>query len=358
MYLMLLFFFSLIGLCALIFVFFDLFLFIDPIIKRKGIGKWKNRKEWQNCLENRARKWIKKTPTVRLTNNTRLVLLDILLHRYRNNTIQSWQDAGLIIALTDADCINYLKNHKQVFNDADLKVDNALLAFALKKHALLTEDNNKKIDNLFNTYIKTKQTIPYRNNKDIRYVDSLGLICPYLMLCGYEEIVSLQFSEFDFACDNHGFPSHAYDLSQKISLGPHDWSRGVGWYCLALSFTASVKGNSSRIIKLAYSLLRFQRENGGFGSFIFDKSSQFESSGTSMIGLLMIEAYKLTKDEVFLRSAIKAEKALMAATRMNGELDFCQGDAKGIGKYSELYSIMPFAQGITLLLSKKIDDLI
>lgn len=36
----------------------------------------------------------------------------------------------------------------------------------------------------------------------------------------------------------------------------------------------------------------------------------------------------------------------MRNTRRSGEIDFSQGDTKGIGIYSQTYNIMPFTQGI------------
>ena len=57
-------------------------------------------------------------------------------------------------------------------------------------------------------------------------------------------------------------------------------------------------------------------------------------------------------------AATKAEKALMSMTRRNGLVDFAQGDTKGMGLYSDYFSTMPFVQGMTLYLSKRLDDLL
>ena len=48
----------------------------------------------------------------------------------------------------------------------------------------------------------------------------------------------------------------------------------------------------------------------------------------------------------------------MHATRRNGALDYCQGDTYGIGLYSQIFSVMPFAQGMALMLSKNLDEYI
>lgn len=39
----------------------------------------------------------------------------------------------------------------------------------------------------------------------------------------------------------------------------------------------------------------------------------------------------------------------MASTQRNGAIDYSQGDTKGIGMYSTVFSIMPFIQGLTYL---------
>ena len=38
----------------------------------------------------------------------------------------------------------------------------------------------------------------------------------------------------------------------------------------------------------------------------------------------------------------------MECTRMTGAIDWCQGDTKGIGVFSQMYDTMPFAQGMAL----------
>ena len=47
----------------------------------------------------------------------------------------------------------------------------------------------------------------------------------------------------------------------------------------------------------------------------------------------------------------------MKATRRNGAVDYCQGDTYGIGYYSQIFSVMPFVQGLTLMLSKQLDSI-
>jgi len=71
--------------------------------------------------------------------------------------------------------------------------------------------------------------------------------------------------------------------------------------------------------------------------------------------LLLLAAYRISGEERFLKAAFRAEKALMGVTRRNGVLDMCQGDTKGIGMYSDVWSLMPFAQGMALRLSVELN---
>jgi unsaturated rhamnogalacturonyl hydrolase len=69
-----------------------------------------------------------------------------------------------------------------------------------------------------------------------------------------------------------------------------------------------------------------------------------------------LQAYRISSEKTFLAAAFRVEKALMCSTRRNGALDNCQGDTCGIGYYSLVFSIMPFAQGLALKLSKELNQ--
>ena len=132
-------------------------------------------------------------------------------------------------------------------------------------------------------------------------------------------------------------------------MGIYDWSRGLGWYVLGITETYELDGNRERIVRLAREMLKYQHADGGVGSMFFSPS-RIESSGTALLGLLFVKAFEITRDRVFLDAAKMAEGALMRITRRNGEVDYSQGDTKGIGMYSRRFDIMPFAQGMTLYL--------
>ena len=110
-----------------------------------------------------------------------------------------------------------------------------------------------------------------------------------------------------------------------------------------------------RQVSLSRELLPLRKRNGGFGWMVARPESVFESSGTALMGLLMLTAYHISGESCFLDAAFGAEKALMGVTRRSGALDMCQGDTKGIGMYSDVWGLMPFAQGMALRLSVELN---
>ena len=104
-------------------------------------------------------------------------------------------------------------------------------------------------------------------------------------------------------------------------------------------------------------MLDLQRPDGSFGSFLFNPSSPKESSATVLAGHLFVRAYEMTEDTVFLEAAQRCLRALMTMTRRDGAVDYAQGDTIGIGFYATHFDILPFAQGLTLLLLRKISIL-
>jgi len=345
-----------VGIISLCFFVIDFVMAFQTWQSRIHIGRWKDRKEWQKAVERKARQWLKHSPTVKITDQSRLILWDILRGRYRSNNIQSWQDAGLLFGLSHEDALSYVDRHKGLFSQKNLNVDCLLLAYALKRKGVLNRENEIRIKKFFAPYIEKIQTVPYRKNiPNIRFVDTIGLICPFLCCVGYEEIALRQIKDFDEVLLQEVYPPHAYDIGKKIPLGVFDWSRGIGWYVLGLIETEYLAGNKERILRLAAKLLKYQQHDGGFSCMVFNIEERFESSGTALIGLLFVKAYELSLDNAYLQAALAAENALMRNTRRDGTVDFAQGDTKGIGFYSRTFDRMPFAQGMILYLSKKLD---
>ena len=160
--------------------------------KRIHIGRWQNQSKWFASITNINKKWLKKAPTVKLTDSSNYILLDVFKGHYRNSTIQSWQEAGVLIGATAS---NTNKNQidayiKSKIDSATRKwkqdyeqLDSAILAYALCK---VTEDIIT-IKPALETTIKLitnckgdDGTVYYRSTiPTIRFVDTIGFICPF-----------------------------------------------------------------------------------------------------------------------------------------------------------------------------------
>lgn len=340
---------------------FSLFLIVDFSISfyewqsRIHMGKWEDREKWQIAMENTARTWLKTSPTVRVSSNTRLILWDILRGNFRNKTIQTWQDAGLLFGLAKEDVVDYVKIHQITFLSEKLNPEDLLLAYVLKKSKALNPEMEKNILEWLQAIVEDG-TIYYRLwVKNLRFVDTIGMVLPFLHVCNRDDLAIRQLEEYDKALLYDVYPAHAFDIEINVPLGVHDWCRGIGWYILGVVETADLPGNDIRIVRLAEAMIQHQKSDGSFSCFFFNKQERSESSGTALIGLLFIKAFEISNDYKYIDAAKRVESALMKATRRDGALDYCQGDTYSIGHYSQCFSVMPFAQGIAIMFSKRLD---
>lgn len=372
---------GLIAAVASVFVAVDVWFGAREWLGRIHIGRYSGREEWRRAVAGRAMRWLHRTPTVPRRADGRLILIDMLRRRRRSDTIQSWQVAGLVLGLS--------RTHGCRIESAMLRrlaarygstpaVDRALLAYALME-ASPADGRDGAIDEfarstraLLDDVRGTQATIPYRKGSpDVRYVDTLGFVCPFLFLYaerfGDDEAARLAERQLrEYAAVLHPsmqLPPHAFDLAAGNALGAYDWGRGVGWYILALVESWRVLGASSaaavpnirgriesRITDLAARMLPCQRGDGGYAVFINDPGAPVDSSATALCAMLMQSAAVITGDGRYKASAGRCVGRLMASTRRDGAVDFCQGDTMGIGFYSSSFSLMPFVQGIALTL--------
>lgn len=330
--------------------------------KRIHIGRWNDVDIWRDAVTNRAKIWLKKSPVVSKKGNNRYILYDIIKGNYRNNTIQSWQTAGLMLGLNE-----YSTEIKEVEH-----IDVALLGYSILQNHPKPYMIKEQIDVLYYKILHTKgkgDTVPYRSNvKDIRFVDTIGLVCPFLVKYGIIfndntaiELAERQIREYAlFINPLTKTPPHAFNLTYNVPLGVFDWGRGIGWYILGLVECYRTINNGEfrdylkiQIIEQSENLIKYQLKCGGFASAIFNTTSFAESSATVLIGLLFIESYIITSDFKYKIAIEKVISHLMSVTQRNGAIDLCQGDTHGIGNYSSNFGYMPFVQGLTLILIKR-----
>ena len=335
------------------------------IVKRRGIGQWNDDSEWINKVTLVNEKWILNTPTVKKTDNDRLIIIDMLKHDYKNNTIQSWQKGLSYLAYTenfDARYMNYFIDDHGNWIHKPTEVDFGILAFAILKSAMDKYSIKNAMDEMYDLIVNKigdDRTVMYRDScPNYRFVDTIGFITPFLATYGLtynnEEAINLSLKQlndyYKYGFDiNSCLPVHAYDILTYTPLGVYGWGRGTGWYLLGLIDTYIVLKDENLkniILKLAEQYLKYQNENGSFSPMLQLKNGA-DSSITSIMAYYYVKCADIFKEQKFYNCSKKCLEYLKSITRKNGEIDYSQGDTKGIGYYSITYDIMPFTQGMT-----------
>lgn len=358
----------------------DLFMNKFSEFRRFHIGRWKSHDDWSSAVENKAIQWLKHTPTVKQTDNCRYVLIDMLKGSYRNETIQSWQIAGLVLGLSASDraetreaVANWKKtllDNKGNWKRLIYKVDFAMLAYALLKSTSVEQYEEirpamAEVVKMIESHLTSEGIISYSEGKNANryFVDTLGMVCPFLSLYGriyhkpqYTRLALKQLHYFsrNGMLEQTMLPCHAIDADSHLPLSLFGWGRGTAWYVFGLidSYSELEDSNDKEelrqfIISAANSYKVFQNTDGGFCT-ILQGGGVYESSVTAVMAYF----YRVCA-EVFGNSEYKAVsdrclERLMKATMRDGAIDCCQGDTHGIGSFSQTFDIMPFAQGMAL----------
>ena len=345
---------------------------------RYHIGRWNNYDEWLSNVKNISIKWTRKTPVVKMTDNNRLMVIDMINGKYKNNNIQSWQLGGLLLGLCECND----KEAKEAINKLIVKlidkdgnwvtkptnVDCGLLSYAILKNSKDYKKIKPAMDysiGIIEKNICEDGMIAYTSDKNVdeRYVDTLGFVCPFLQL--YSNIyaeekfskISLeqinQYNKYGLLHDTY-LPNHAYNPKNKLPLGVYGWGRGVAWYVLGLIDTyIEIKDSDEKLIlkqnikNIADSYINYQGEDGGFGS-ILQNERTYDSSATAVLAYFYSRCYEIFENPKYLEVSNKCLQKIKSVTRITGKVDWCQGDTKDIGVHSQTFDIMPFAQGFTL----------
>ena len=345
---------------------------------RYHIGRWNNYDEWLSNVKNISIKWTRKTPVVKMTDNNRLMVIDMINGKYKNNNIQSWQLGGLLLGLCECND----KEAKEAINKLIIKlidkdgnwvtkptnVDCGLLSYAILKNSKDYKKIKPAMDysiGIIEKNICEDGMIAYTSDKNVdeRYVDTLGFVCPFLQL--YSNIyaeekfskISLeqinQYNKYGLLHDTY-LPNHAYNPKNKLPLGVYGWGRGVAWYVIGLIDTyIEIKDSDEKLIlkqnikNVADSYINYQREDGGVGS-ILQNERTYDSSATAVLAYFYSRCYEIFENPKYLEVSNKCLQKIKSVTRITGKVDWCQGDTKDIGVHSQTFDIMPFAQGFTL----------
>lgn len=206
----------------------------------------------------------------------------------------------------------------------------------------------------------------YRNNSDSDLlVDSIGMICPFLMryhqLKPHEnlaaEISKIQIHDYlDNALINTSFfPYQGYDKAGNVT-GIAGWGRGLAWLMMGLaSYLKYSNSNDNYVIKnifekMLLEILARQDCNGLLPWVFNEKQEHIDTSTTSMIFCsvaILIRCGLL--DKKYQNVEKKALHGLLNNLSENG-IENCSAECQGPGKYPQNYGSYPWSYGPTLTL--------
>lgn len=342
---------------------------------RIKIGRYTNQKEWQKKILEKSLSWLNVMPKTKIKDENKFIVLDILKNKYTNKTLQSWQEASLLLGLNEA----YQKNENPKIKYEILKfvnskidkqgnwivepkeVDTALLAFAISEIPFLDREIKPALDFIYNLIVSKigkDTTVMYRNTThNYRYVDTIGFICPFLTKYGIEfqkeEAIHLAVSQIKnfekYGMLENKISCHAYEVNTKNPLGIFGWGRGLAWFIIGTLETFKIlpekhleKKYLQNLLQLiAETLIKFQRKDGSFAWNLLDEHSRSDSSATAVFAWFF-------KEMNLKNEAQKSLQYLQSVTQRSGAIDFSQGDTKAIGVYSQNFDILPFTQGFVL----------
>ena len=353
---------------------------------RIHIGQWSGAEEWKTAVEKALLNMARTSPRIPATQHERLTFIERTKGIYYSDRLQLWQEAYVLAALNGfppseqrnaliRKMISKRFDHGEWIAAPD-SPECAAFAWAVLRSPLYSEQlaggaMRETADYLAKT-AGENGTVPYNTAAPgIRYVDTVGMVCPFLAEysvafgdSGALALCSRQIKEY---CENGlhnelNIPIHCFGLSNLAPMGIYGWGRGCGWLAVGMTdtFTALLKAESSpeikelqlyllkRMVAYADSLLGYQTGGGGWCRQlpVWDFG---ETSATGMLAYFMHRISLLTGMEKYEEACGRARDFLMGCTRKNGRVDYAQGDTAGIGFYSGRLDTMPAAQAFCLM---------
>ncbi len=360
------------GVCFILCLSIDIVCWIKPKLSHRNIKGYDDFNVWKDNVTKCALTWKRKMPTVRLKDEERFVLIDILKKQYKHSSVQGWQYAQLLSGLKE---VGVDLSDAKVFKRKDIKeIDEGFLLYHAWATNLLSEaDIEKYVDEYLRIIqLRTRDNglIEYRSGfSDVCLVDTLAFVCPLLVKYGLYKRNETLIQKAMFQIETYhkygyikelGLYAHAYDSNKKLPCEAIGWGRGTGWYLLGILYCyeempegRKEKDYLQELIKEALrNIVRLQNQDGGWCTQLVG-CWNYDSSATAINGYFILRAVKILGyegQEQYTHCIELAIKKLMSVTTQKGAVEYCEGDCHGIGKYSKLYTISPFTQGMTLLL--------
>lgn len=362
---------------------FDLYPPLSDRLCRLGLGSTSLGPQYQAKLKHVAARWLQSPPRVRYDDNTRLLLWDHLRGRFFAPAAVDFEGSlftGMVSAADGASTADrevitgYLRRSFAPQTGRFLRpphvVDQAMICYGVLNLPAAERDPYRAGLNQMAQWLlqraQTRGTVPYREPTHLEFVDTIGMICPFLAAYGkqygHPEAVALAVRQIDEytrrGVNPLGLPVHAYDLElHDAPLGIYGWGRGTGWYALGLVDTCRELPAASPervrlagyLRRLAGTLAELQSDDGGWRSVLVSRRSPFDASATAIFAYVLSRGVEAGILECrYQDCADRAVARLVQATRRDGTVDYSENGSYGPGLYSKIYGPSLFTQGMAL----------
>lgn len=350
---------------------------------RIKIGSFSDFEEWADSVKQVNIRWLANgAPDVPKNENQRLKLIKLIKDAKKQSTVSYWQDAALLKGAVASDndsereaeeslIERYIDIGTGEWEEIPENADAAILAYEILSYGVADAETvrpaMKHVAEMLKEQYDSFGSVPYNTDiPEIRFVDTVGMICPFLIRYGVEydcpeyiEIAVKQIAQYK----KYGFdeamklPFHCFNEKTEAKLGICGWGRGCGWWAVGIADSLKellkcegFNKEKTFLLKLnmefAEELEKYINESGAVNRMMLNPSLP-DSSASAMAAYCLSYMYRLTDKEEYRETAEKILSFLKTATRRNGVIDYSQGDTMGIGYYASRFSVVPAAQGFT-----------
>lgn len=230
--------------------------------------------------------------------------------------------------------------------------------------------NQTELDSVY-SFLKDAEkdsagSILYRQGDTAAFLDTIGMICPFLTRYGSErnnqQATDLAIQQFRAFFTNgfdelSGLPYHGYDIKHGHKCGIIGWGRGLGWLMIGLVETLRwLDPRSDEFIEVeAYAhkifevIIKYQTANGGFSWQLQATEGHLDTSVVSMIGYSLSLYMKLTKSSAYKDELDKMIRCLLSNINESGEVLSSSAECRGFSMYPQRFETNSWGQGFGVL---------